>query len=322
MIHHQSTPWALDRCIRCLHASFPLQNPFLRVFLLISSCNSFVFLCCLCAASQVYTISFTLDNPPSPQQSHTEVVVATPPGITMNQAMDAEDGVISNSNIYVAQNGDFQPMYIRDVSLTAASYQSSPFPCDINVIQVYMIANVDIFGRCNPTVTLSGLNATRTSASTLQLALSNNGSPKTNTTGNWNQQSGTISFQMNMSDQTVVAGTRFTFSLTVSNPAASQNPAVPLIRTSFTTISPFKTFLSNSIQVGHDPHIPNFESKRLNSAALVATTDHSRTMCVCVCVCVCVRVCVCVCACACVRVCACVCVCVYVCVCAWVRACM
>ena len=77
-----------------------------------------------------------LENPATPQASHTEIVVATPL-VTVDEDMDAETGVIAGSGIWNASDGDFEPLFIRDVVLEAKAYQSSPFPCDTNTIKVY-----------------------------------------------------------------------------------------------------------------------------------------------------------------------------------------
>jgi len=74
---------------------------------------------------------------------YTQIVVASPL-ITVNQTLDGEDGIPSGSGIWNPQNGDFQPLFIREVILNASGYQSSPFPCDANRITIHLQPNVDL----------------------------------------------------------------------------------------------------------------------------------------------------------------------------------
>ena len=121
-------------------------------------------------AGQVYTISFLLSNPATPQASDVEIIVATPL-VTVSANMDAEQGKNVPHNIWNAVDGDFQPLYVRDVELVASAKQSSPFPCDTNIITVAMTPNVDLIRSCAPRVTLAGLISTPAPASN-QLSVS------------------------------------------------------------------------------------------------------------------------------------------------------
>ena len=121
-------------------------------------------------AGQVYTISFLLSNPATPQASDVEIIVATPL-VTVSANMDAEQGTNVPDNIWNAVDGDFQPLYVRDVELVASAKQSSPFPCDTNIITVAMTPNVDLIRSCAPRVTLAGLISTPAPASN-QLSVS------------------------------------------------------------------------------------------------------------------------------------------------------
>ena len=221
-----------------------------------------------------YTIVFTLKNPPTPQASITEIVVATPL-VTFDQIMDSETGVIQNSGIFDPVNGDFEPMYVRNIVLEAQIYQTSPFPCDTNTISVSLSSNVDL--SCDPRFTLSGLVQTATVNSTsLAVVFDNNGS-MANVNGTWVQTNGVLDFSVlggtGAGAATVNAGETFQFHFDIENPRAEQSSVEPNIKVRLAETG--QSYSSADYALSYDTgYTPVFTGKTL-PATLPAATDHA-----------------------------------------------
>ena len=232
-------------------------------------------------AGQKYTISFVLTNPPKPQASTAEIIVATPL-ITVSSNMDAETGVLPSSGIWNADQGEFQPLYIRNVLLDAKAYQSSPFPCDSNIITVRMIPNVDLVGSCSPQVTLKGLTATMSVGTSLTVSLKNGGVGKGAVSAGWAQATGKLEFSILTggswsNEDMVLAGTELEFSFTLTNPKATQVPELPKINMRLSILVPVESFTSAENAVTHITHTPDFSGK-VSVGGLTATSEHGKVL--------------------------------------------
>ena len=135
-----------------------------------------------------------------------------------NDDRDPDD--LSGYNIYQAQPGDLNPMYIRDVSWEVKDIgQSSPYPCASNTITTTLQPSVPIYQSCLSNFTLTGLQGTSTPDGALLLTHYPANSVL-QTTASWRQVTGSLVVTLISDSNPMEAGASYEFSFDVVNDVA------------------------------------------------------------------------------------------------------
>ena len=165
------------------------------------------------STSNEFQVKFTLINPSHHQSA---------PGmdVDISYSSSAWSGLtdIAGSS---ASEEDY-PMKIREAVISASIIQSSPFPCDQNTITVSMSADVTLRSRCNPKITLSGLDGSETGDGDINVTLSD-GSTSSTQTESWASGALTIADTTELGD--LQAGNQHSLSFVITNPNAARASA-------------------------------------------------------------------------------------------------
>jgi len=154
------------------------------------------------------------------------------------------DSFISKVSDYTAndpwgpQDGDSLPLQVRSFSyLIKAIGQTSPFPCDENIIQVSIMFNTPLLlrdGICNPMLTIRGLTGSQTVASRLNLSPTNSSASIFASPAVWNWTAGEVVLSILNTTQVgsmqgAKPGVQYSFSFKIVNQAQPQPaPAVSI----------------------------------------------------------------------------------------------
>ena len=200
-------------------------------------------------AGQAYVFSVQLTNDFSDQPSAAEIVTTSTSNYLVSQATqfmsndDRDPDDLSGYNIYQAQPGDLNPMYIRDVSWEVKDIgQSSPYPCASNTITTTLQPSVPIYQSCLSNFTLTGLQGTSTPDGALLLT-HNPANSVLQTTASWKQVTGSLVVTLISDSNPMEAGASYEFSFDVVNDVAHQASPVSIvvsetILTGIQTLSP------------------------------------------------------------------------------------
>ena len=175
------------------------------------------------SSSNQFQVIFTLINPSHHQNA---------PGMDVDISYSGSSAW-STSALFTIFNGvtgiagssnseEYYPMKIREAVISASIIQSSPFPCDQNTITVSMSADVTLRSRCNPTITLSGLDGSETGDGDISVTLSD-GSTSSTQTESWASGALTIADTTGLGD--LQAGTQHSLSFVITNPNAARASA-------------------------------------------------------------------------------------------------
>ena len=121
-----------------------------------------------------------------------------------------------------------RPMFVKQLRFKSHIGQTSFHPCDQNTIWVKVEAHMlRLYYSCNPTITISGLTGTQTSAGEIHVFYNKS----ERVPGVW-KQDGSLEVELkgmyDTSDD-LAYKVNFLFHFTVTNPAQAQNPRVPRI---------------------------------------------------------------------------------------------
>jgi len=85
------------------------------------------------------------------------------------------------------------PMRVRTAGLNSSISQSSPFPCDANVILVAFVPTVDLLLACFPSLSITGLTGSATMSSTISVDIAIAGTTETwSNNASWSQEPGEL----------------------------------------------------------------------------------------------------------------------------------
>jgi len=186
--------------------------------------------CCVPGpTSKMYIFSFTVYNPSMPQNPIFPVSISAS-GIPIQVSAMRHDV------------GNFSPMYVKNGALEIKTIQqSSHYPCVDNTVAVTLTLNVNLYKRCKPMITLTGLsnvtlehsisivsNPNTTSNATYNTTVYDRsvtwaGSSKVGT-GTWHGDSSTGVLTINATDVEVTAGEIMWFKFTIKNPFEAVSP--------------------------------------------------------------------------------------------------
>ena len=114
------------------------------------------------------------------------------------------------------------PMYIDEPRFTVKKIgQDSPWPCDLNTIQVSLVSSVSLLSACSPTITIQGITGMRTRSSVGSNLTVTDLTSSTARTGVWRQDTGTL--EIKVSDFGAVVDS-LNFSFVLRNPSATREP--------------------------------------------------------------------------------------------------
>ena len=109
------------------------------------------------------------------------------------------------------------------MKLTNGHKNRSPFPCDSNEITVEFFVSIELYPRCQPKISLTGLPGSRTVASIMPITFTASASSQqTATTGIWDLVSGTLTANVSVSER-IAANTLQSFSFVLDNPKSGQS---------------------------------------------------------------------------------------------------
>ena len=140
---------------------------------------------------------------------------------------------------------DKHPLFVRPVQLMMhVISQSTSIPCADNTVTVSLQTNVPLLvtahPNCQPRITIKGIKETNT-ADTSELDLSDS-SNVTSKKGNWSRSNGELDFDVD-GDSVFLAGTVYTFTFVVENPAKGQEAS--LVETRISGLGTGTRFMSN-----------------------------------------------------------------------------
>ena len=138
------------------------------------------------------------------------------------------------NNVITRSSEDLCPLFIRTSDiLTKEIGQSSPYPCDVNVLTVTLKVKLPMIDRpeypteCKPCVTITGLRGSQTDD---DVALALRSDYPLSSTAIWTRNTGKLELTVE-SGSIFVAGHDYTFNFTVVNQARAQCAVSPSIQT-------------------------------------------------------------------------------------------
>ena len=84
------------------------------------------------------------------------------------------------------------PMKIKNAIVSSSIVQSSPYPCDKNTITVTLMTDIDLYPRCTPSLSLTGLEQSGTASGQLTATVAQTGDRP----GTWTNADGTLIFNI------------------------------------------------------------------------------------------------------------------------------
>ena len=156
------------------------------------------------------------------------------PANTYNQAPLLIFGVDKVANeIITRSQEDLCPLFIRTSGIVTRDIgQSSPYPCDINVLTVTLSVRLPMIDRpeypsiCKPCITIMGLKGSQTEDGIIPLQ----SEYPLVSSGRWTRTTGNLELSI-ASSAIFVAGLQYRFNFTLINQAQAQCPPSPSIQT-------------------------------------------------------------------------------------------
>ena len=84
------------------------------------------------------------------------------------------------------------PMKIKNAIVSSSIVQSSPYPCDKNTITVTLVTDIDLYPRCTPSLSLTGLEQSGTASGQLTATVAQTGDRP----GTWTNADGILIFNI------------------------------------------------------------------------------------------------------------------------------
>jgi hypothetical protein len=187
-------------------------------------------------AGTQYAFSFTITNPSAEQNAAAVTIAASGTASFAQEVMVAPNGpllgVVNGTNPLLVVLPEFD---VRKIG------QSNPLAGGSNTITVTIQSNVNLAQATHSSVvTISGLTNATDAASLALTSVANSGASlfsDGSTQGKGALSSGTLTLTVHTA-QTVLAGTQYAFSFTITNPSAEQNAAAVTIAASGTAVFP------------------------------------------------------------------------------------
>jgi len=188
------------------------------------------------AAGTQYAFSFTITNPSGAQGAASAVIEASGTASFAQAAM-----VVPGSALLGVANGTDPLLVVVPVFDVRKIGQSNPLAAGSNTITVTIQSNVNLAQATDSSVvTISGLTNAPDAASLGLTSVESSGADLFSdgtTQGKGALISGTLTLTVH-TGQTVVAGTQYAFSFTITNPSSAQNDATVTIAASGTAAFP------------------------------------------------------------------------------------
>jgi hypothetical protein len=156
-------------------------------------------------------------------------------------------GKVANEIITRSQE-DLCPLFIRNSGIgTKDIGQSSPYPCDINVLTVTLSVQLPMIDRpeypsiCKPCITIMGLKGSQTDDGVIDITVIplQSENPLVSS-GRWTRNTGNLELSIK-SNAIFVAGLQYRFSFSLVNQAQAQCPPSPSIQTCMDASTPMVT---------------------------------------------------------------------------------
>ena len=146
--------------------------------------------------------------------------------------LNFEVGKVANGTITRSQD-DLCPLFIRTSGIITKDIgQSSPYPCDVNVLTVTLSVRLPMIDRteypsiCKPCITIIGLKGSQTEDGVIPLQ----SEYPLVSSGRWTRNTGNLELSIS-SGAIFVAGLQYKFNFTLINQAQAQCPLSPSIQT-------------------------------------------------------------------------------------------